>query len=312
MIHCAANLLVHVDKRHEVYFVARYLYKSDCSKHEKKNCFSKEQTCHLTTQLTLNSIICSKFWSSVMLVLGELVSFWALVDVFVRFDSEKPPFCNDFLKIISPPITSRRSVLVGSSFFFTLAHPLLLDFQIRTIPVDAKRCKLQVWDTAGQDRFKCVVTSFYRGSHGVMICFDITDLDSFRNVENWFEEVKRYCPEQTPVILVGTKADLQAKRMVPYSTIKAYIEKRNISYIETSSKTNENIEKSFDDLSRTLVAHVDRLGSIQKKQPVDSSNDGVIRPRKPVQTPGGGCFGSDKCTIWTSSDCTDVISLLFQ
>jgi Ras-related protein Rab-1A len=161
--------------------------------------------------------------------------------------------------------------------------------------VEAKRCKLQVWDTAGQDRFKCVVSSFYRGAHGVMICFDITNLESFRNVDNWLEEVKRYCSEQTPVFLVGTKSDLQSKRAVSYSTIKTYIEQKNLSYIETSSKTNENIENCFINFTKTLVVHTNQMEIDHKIKQTQKSQFDLTQKTKPVTN--GGCMGVDKCNI---------------
>jgi len=159
--------------------------------------------------------------------------------------------------------------------------------------VDTKRCKLQVWDTAGQDRFKCVVSSFYRGANGVMICFDITDLESFRNVDNWLDEAKRYCPEGTPIFLVGTKSDLQSKRMISYSTIKTYVENQKLTYIETSSKTNENIENCFIEFTRQLVAHTNQMEldyKTRKTENIDPS-----KRTKPVTD--GSCMGGYKCTI---------------
>ena len=161
--------------------------------------------------------------------------------------------------------------------------------------VDAKQCKLQVWDTAGQDRFKCVVSSFYRGAHGVMICFDITDLDSFRNVDNWFDEVKRYCPEQTPVFLVGTKSDLQSKRMVSYQAIKAYTESKNLTYIETSSKSNENIENCFTSFTRILVEHTNQKELSLKKEA--SRNPTVVVNPKNRPITDSGCMGRNQCII---------------
>ena len=163
--------------------------------------------------------------------------------------------------------------------------------------MNSKLCKLQVWDTAGQDRFKCVVASFYRGAHGVMICFDITDLESFRNVDKWLEEVKRFCPDQTPVFLVGTKSDLQSKRMVPYTTIKTYIESKGLSYIETSSKTNENVNNCFTSFTRTLIEHTNQMEINHKiKQP---RNPKVVLndKTKPVKDNTGGCMGGNRCVI---------------
>lgn len=177
-------------------------------------------------------------------------------------------------------------------FFFIII--LNLDFQIRTIDIDAKRCKLQVWDTAGQDRFKCVVSSFYRGAHGVVICFDITDLDSFRNVDNWLEEIKRYCAEDTPVFLVGTKSDLQSKRMVSYATIKTYTDTKKLTYIETSSKTNENIENCFFNFTKTLIQQSNQRDfkpKISDPRPINP------RPGDKTRTINSGCMGGDTCTI---------------
>jgi len=128
-----------------------------------------------------------------------------------------------------------------------------------------------------------------------MICFDITNLDSFRNVENWLEEVKRYCPEQTPVFLVGTKSDLQSKRVVSYSTIKAYIEQKNLTYIETSSKTNENIENCFFNFTKTLVTHTNEMEINHKNKETQKTQLDLTLKTKPVTNPG--CMGGDKCTI---------------
>ncbi|CAF1319325.1 unnamed protein product [Adineta steineri] len=173
-----------------------------------------------------------------------------------------------------------------------------VDFQIRTIKADTKRCKLQIWDTAGQDRFKCVVSSFYRNANGVVICFDLTDVESFRNVHNWFEEVKRYCPEQTPVFLIGTKSDLKARRMITYDMIKAYADKYQISYLETSSKTNENVEKCFFDFTQALVTHTNQMELSHKPTPKSRSAIDLESKRKTIgANSNGGCFGGNSCTI---------------
>lgn len=127
-----------------------------------------------------------------------------------------------------------------------------------------------------------------------MICFDITDSESFRNVENWLEEVIRYCPENTPVFLVGTKADLQSKRMIKYETIKAFAEQKHLSYLETSSKTKENIENCFINFTRTLVQHTNERELYYKKK---ANEDRLKIGTKPVPSRNTGCFGSSTCVI---------------
>ncbi|CAF1561715.1 unnamed protein product, partial [Adineta ricciae] len=84
-----------------------------------------------------------------------------------------------------------------------------VDFQIRTLEIDSTRCKLVISDLGGQDSFKYALSSFYRNANGIAICFDIVNLESFRNLNNWLENVQRLCREQTPIFLVGTKSDLK-------------------------------------------------------------------------------------------------------
>ena len=131
-----------------------------------------------------------------------------------------------------------------------------VDFKIRTIEVNGKIIKLQIWDTAGQERFRTIVSSYYRGAHGIMIVFDITDKDSFNNVSMWNDEIKKYASSNVKTILIGNKADFESKRQVDYSEAKEYADNNNMSYYETSAKTALNVEKSFFELATLLINNV--------------------------------------------------------
>merc|ERR1719336_3509039 len=80
-----------------------------------------------------------------------------------------------------------------------------VDFKIRTINVDEKVCKLQIWDTAGQERFKTITSSYYKGAHGIIVTYDITDRDSFNAVHTWMTEVEKYTQDNITRILVGNR-----------------------------------------------------------------------------------------------------------
>lgn len=105
--------------------------------------------------------------------------------------------------------------------------------------------KLQIWDTAGQERFRTITSSYYRGAHGIIVVYDVTDQDSFNNVKQWLHEIDRYASESVNKLLVGNKSDLAQKRQVDYNTAAEFATQLGIPFIETSAKTATNVEKSF-------------------------------------------------------------------
>jgi len=68
-----------------------------------------------------------------------------------------------------------------------------VDFKIRTVDIEGMRVKLQIWDTAGQERFRTITSTYYRGTHGVIVVYDVTNGDSFANVRRWLEEIQNNC-----------------------------------------------------------------------------------------------------------------------
>lgn len=99
------------------------------------------------------------------------------------------------------------------------------------------------WDTAGQERFRTITSSYYRGAHGIIIVYDITDRESFDNVKQWLNEIDRYACENVNKLLVGNKCDLESKRQVDFEEAKAFADERGIPFLETSAKNATNVEK---------------------------------------------------------------------
>merc|ERR1711860_461695 len=83
-----------------------------------------------------------------------------------------------------------------------------VDFKIRTITVDNEKVKLQIWDTAGQERFRTITSTYYRGTHGVIVVYDVTNAESFVNVKRWLHEIDQNC-EIVNKVLVGNKNDCE-------------------------------------------------------------------------------------------------------
>jgi Ras-related protein Rab-1A len=120
-----------------------------------------------------------------------------------------------------------------------------VDFKIRTVELDGKTIKLQIWDTAGQERFRTITSSYYRGAHGIIVVYDVTDQESFNNVKQWLNEIDRYASENVNKLLVGNKSDLASKKVVDYATAKAFADEIGIPFLETSAKNAANVEQAF-------------------------------------------------------------------
>lgn len=120
-----------------------------------------------------------------------------------------------------------------------------VDFKIRTVELDGKTIKLQIWDTAGQERFRTITSSYYRGAHGIIVVYDVTEAESFANVKTWLSEIDRYASDNVNKLLVGNKSDLVERKVVDTAQAESFAKSLNISFLETSARTRENVEQAF-------------------------------------------------------------------
>lgn len=160
-----------------------------------------------------------------------------------------------------------------------------VDFKIRTIELDGKTIKLQIWDTAGQERFRTITSSYYRGAHGIIVVYDVTDNESFNNVKQWLHEIDRYACENVNKLLVGNKSDLTAKRVVSTEQGKEFADSLGIEFLETSAKTAQNVEQAFLTMASQIKARM-------KTQPTQASGmqkGGVSLNSRKVSESKGCC-----------------------
>lgn len=127
-----------------------------------------------------------------------------------------------------------------------------VDFKIKTAELDGKTVKLQIWDTAGQERFRTITSSYYRGSHGIIIVYDVTDQDSFNGVKMWLQEIDRYATSTVLKLLVGNKCDLTDKRVVEYDVAKEFADANKMPFLETSALNSTNVEEAFLTMARQI------------------------------------------------------------
>eukprot|EP00656_Telonema_subtile_P004645 TRINITY_DN12115_c0_g1_i2.p1 TRINITY_DN12115_c0_g1~~TRINITY_DN12115_c0_g1_i2.p1 ORF type:complete len:529 (-),score=101.43 TRINITY_DN12115_c0_g1_i2:203-1789(-) len=150
-----------------------------------------------------------------------------------------------------------------SSYMTTIG----VDFKIRRVRCKDKDVKIQMWDTAGPERFRTITAAYYRGCGAVLVMYDITSRDSFQNCTRWFEDAIKFSPQHVLVGLVGCKLDLESKRMVSTeeaATLAASWEEPlcahsadsivgagpRVCFTETSSRTGQNSELAVAKLVR--------------------------------------------------------------
>jgi Ras-related protein Rab-2A len=120
-----------------------------------------------------------------------------------------------------------------------------VEYGCKTMAINGKVIKLQIWDTAGQEEFKAITRSYYRSSAAALVVFDITRRESFRNCVRWVEDVKSNSNKDVILVLVGNKADLAQERMVARNDALKLARDYEMLYIETSAKSQENVERAF-------------------------------------------------------------------
>ena len=145
--------------------------------------------------------------------------------------------------------------------FITNVRPTIgMDIFSKKIVNGKKELNLQFWDTAGQENFRSLIKSFYKGALVSLICFSITSLESFNSAigglstknESWFESINNSSNCKN-IILVGTKSDLIGKREVNFELIEKACNRLNIPYFETSAYFNDNIKNLMNYLEKNIV-----------------------------------------------------------
>ena len=112
---------------------------------------------------------------------------------------------------------------------------------------------MQIWDTAGPERFRNIISSFYRGTNGIIVFYDITDRYSFEYLNIWIKEIEENGKKNACKLLVGNKCDLEEKRKVTFQEGKKFANKNEMLFIEASSKENINVEEAFYLLTEEMI-----------------------------------------------------------
>jgi small GTP-binding protein len=138
------------------------------------------------------------------------------------------------------------------------------DHHSKQVTVDGQPHNISAWDTAGQDRYRSIVRSYYRGTHGIILVYDVTSQESFDSLTTWLDEIESTAPARVPVVLVGNKLDLG--QTVAFEQADRLAQRFDARLFLTSARTGEGINDMFDALIRLAVQYQSGSGNMTIQQ----------------------------------------------
>jgi Ras-related protein Rab-2A len=131
-----------------------------------------------------------------------------------------------------------------------------VEFGARMINIDSKQIKLQIWDTAGQESFRSITRSYYRGAAGALLVYDITRRETFDHLASWLEDARQHANPNMTIMLIGNKSDLNHRRAVSTAEGEQFAREYGLIFLETSAKTAFNVEDAFINTARAIYDKV--------------------------------------------------------
>jgi small GTP-binding protein len=135
--------------------------------------------------------------------------------------------------------------LIENTFTEVSQTTVGVEFESKMLTIGDRKMKLQIWDTAGQERFKSIARAYYRNAVGVILVFDITERQSFDDLDMWLNDVQSLCNPNAVIQLIGNKLDLIAKREISAAEAESFAERHQMNYLEASAKGGDNINQAF-------------------------------------------------------------------
>lgn len=138
--------------------------------------------------------------------------------------------------------------------YFTSEHltSIGIDYKIKMLEMDNKIVKLQIWDTAGEERFRTITKTYYKEAHGILLVYDLSDFNSFKSITNWIKQIEENSDPNVSKVLIGNKSDLE-KREVSNEQGRQLADEFNMIFFETSAKDDLNVKDTFDYITKKIL-----------------------------------------------------------
>ncbi|ORX95639.1 ras-related protein rab-4B-like protein [Basidiobolus meristosporus CBS 931.73] len=146
---------------------------------------------------------------------------------------------------------------IENKFKETSSHTIGVEFGSRIVHIGDKAVKLQIWDTAGHERFRSVTKSYYRGAAGALLVYDVTNKESYKTLIKWLSDVRSLAGPDIVIILVGNKLDLENHRQVRYLDASRFAQENELMFLEASALSGEGVEEVFMKCARSILTKIE-------------------------------------------------------
>ena len=167
-----------------------------------------------------------------------------------------------------------------------------VELSTKNYTFDNNEVKVQIWDTAGQEKYRSITSSYYKGAHGCLLVYDITRKVTFENIDKWLAEIKLSSNNEINMILIGNKCDLEDKREVSIEEAQNKAKLLNMAFMETSALNGTNVEKAFNELVNNVYQNNKQIFHQDVNIRIDDKDKGVeiSQENKMEQKSEDGCF----------------------
>mmetsp|Transcript_22293 Transcript_22293/g.23246 ORF Transcript_22293/g.23246 Transcript_22293/m.23246 type:complete len:204 (+) Transcript_22293:39-650(+) len=145
----------------------------------------------------------------------------------------------------------------GDYYFQHHINTIGVDYKQKELSIEEngtqKKVKLCIWDTAGQEKFRKIARSYYKGAHGIILTYDVTDENSFKNIRNWVKQIEQNAQTNVCKVLVGNKCDRE-DRKISYEEGAKLASEFKMQFFETSAKSNYNVNETFTFLTKEILS----------------------------------------------------------